>query len=158
MNLEQQIRDLHAKGTARSVATELLGLNRYSFADILETMGLTWPNKNAARVVEIDGIRDTIKRHAERIGIATETLRWRMSNGFEASAPKCRREITRADAERFVSLRKAGVPSWDAAQRIGRTYRSAHAAAIRFCPGYLELSAQTPRIRRTKAQLKGETQ
>lgn len=155
MSTEHRIRELHSRGTARTVAAELLGLSRTTFSDIIDNMGLNWPSKNAAKIHEINGISDTIKGHAERLGIAPESLRWRIRNSFDNGAEKNRRRISLEDAQRFVLLRQQGVASWDAANRIGRAYRTAHAAALRLCPGYRELSASAPRVRRTRAQIKG---
>ncbi len=155
MDLETRIRELHAKGYSRTRAADLIGVPFGRFCLMIEAMGLEW----AAHSIQpkdrgkhfIDGIWDTLKGHAKRMGLSRSGLRWRIQKKIKLDT-KVTTPITPEDAHRFMELRRQQVPARKAAAIIGRPYNSLRLAAKRHCPEYDKVVEKAVRQRQNLAK------
>lgn len=134
MELEARIRELHASGISKTKAAEQLGIHKYHLEKYLIVLDLDWKPRIRGGSYVIDGVKDTLAGHAERLGVTVATIRWRLQRNQPLDAPPAIDLVIEAEAQAFTELRQEGVPALKAAQIVGRPYESLKNAAKRFCP------------------------
>lgn len=145
---EQQVRDLHQTGISRTKAAEILGAHKYHLEKYLKVIKLDWKPRVRGGSYVIDGVKDTLAGHSQRLGVTVGTIRWRLDRQQPLTAPAAINPVSQAEAITFTVLRKVGVPAWKAAVMVGRPYGTLNIAARRLRPDYLSVTAAAPRIRR----------
>lgn len=158
MELEKRIRELHASGISKTKASEQLGMPMYQLEKRLSLMQLYWKPRVRGGNFVIDGVKDTIEGHSKRLGMTASTIRSRLIRQIPLTAPPAIGSVTQAEAQAFTELRQEGMAAWRAAQTVGRPYESLKNAAKRFCPDYLKVAANAPRIRRSPEEIQAEAQ
>lgn len=143
---EQQVRALHLTGISKTKAAEILGVHKYHLEKYLKVIKLDWKPRVRGGSYVIDGVKDTLAGHAERLGVTVATIRWRLERNQPLDAPPVIDPVIEAEAQAFTELRQEGVPALKAAQIVGRPYESLKNAAKRFCPDdYLKVVSTAPR-------------
>lgn len=151
---EQQVRALHSTGISRTKAAEILGTHKYHLEKYLKVINLAWKPRVRGGSYIIDGVKDTLARHAQRLGVTVATIRWRLERQQPLTAPAAARPVSQVEAITFTALRKVGAPAWQAAVIVGRPYRTMNLAARRLCPNYQTIADNAPRIRRSPEEIK----
>jgi len=148
MDILEDIKRLKESGISRTKAAEALGMPRFKLEEILEVVGIDWP-KQGGPTYDIDGVTRTIQAHANKLGLPASTIRQRLKDGRDPTAPSAIVPITPDEANTYAELRKAGVGAWEAARQVGRPYNSLKNAARRHVPDYEEIADSAPRSRRS---------
>ena len=150
--LENRIREAHARRISSAIAADLCGISVCKLKRIARLLGLDWPNTKA-KPVTIDGITDSVNGHARRLGMSAGCLAWRLDR-YGTPHPEYIRGRRPAGLERFVELRRQGLPAWEAAAKAGDTYtRLDKWAKAEFGDEYRAIVRKAKRVRRTRAQL-----
>lgn len=156
---EQQVRALHLTGISKTKASEILGIHKYHLEKYLKVIGLEWKSRVRGGSYVIDGIKDTLAGHSERLGVTIATIRWRLERNLPMDAPPAIDMVIEAEAQAFTELRKEGVPALQAAKIVGRPYESLKNAAKRFCPDdYMKVVCTAPRGKQRPANDSAEDQ
>lgn len=150
---EQQVRALHLTGISRTKAAQILGTHKYHLEKYLKVIKLDWKPRVRGGSYVIDGVKDTLARHAQRLGVTVATIRWRLERQQPLTAPAAINPVSQVEAITFTALRKVGVPAWNAAVIVGRPYGTLNIAAGRLRPDYLTVTASAPRIRRSPKEI-----
>lgn len=153
MDIESQIRTLHASGISRAKAALTIGIPRWRLDLFISAMNLDWKLRIRGGSCVIDGITDTLLGHSERLGVSVGKIRWRLQNDKPLEAPTTITLVTPEEAQQYTELRKQGVAAWEAAKVVGRPYNTLRLAAKKFCPEYLEVAKAAPRIRRSPEEI-----
>ncbi len=153
MELDARIRELHTKRIAHTVAAELLGICRKTLARKIAELGLDWPKGIPGGGTVVDGVRDSLERHALKRNMTPGRLAWLMQNKQPLNTPAPPAEPTPEEARAFTELRRQGVPAWEAATRMGRPYETIRKAALRYCPDYRGVVKNAPRVRRSTTEI-----
>lgn len=150
--LLSRVQELHGQKISRSRAAKALSIPVWKLDILISHLGLNWQRRIQGGTVEINGIVDSWAGHSERLGIPVGALRWRVKNRGtiekEEVAP-----VTEQEARQFTDLRKAGLPAWAAAARVGRPYANLRAVAIKYCEDYAVAVIDAPRIRRSLEEI-----
>lgn len=152
MDILEDIKRLKESGISRTKAAEALGMPRFKLEEILEVVGIDWP-KQGGPTYDIDGVTRTIQAHANTLGVPASTIRQRLKDGRDPTAPSAIVPVTLDEANAYAELRKAGVPAWEAAKQMGRPYNTLKNAAKKFVPGYEQITATAPRVRRSDEEI-----
>lgn len=145
---EQQVRTLHLSGISKTKAAQILGAHKYHLEKYLKVINLDWKPRVRGGSYVIDGVKDTLARHANRLGVTVAAIRWRLERNQPLDAPPVIDPVIEAEAKAFTELRQEGVPAMKAAKIVGRPYESLKNAAKRFCPDdYLKVVSTAPRGR-----------
>lgn len=150
--LEADIRKLHEEGISRAKASEKLGISYNRLTLILGAIDLEWKTNIRGGTI-IDGIQDSLEGHSERLGVSVGKIRSRMKRQRPINGPAFYKPVTMAEATIFMEHRRAGVPAWEAAERVGRLYDVLKHACKRMLPDYEKVVEAAPRIRRTQEEI-----
>ena len=150
MEIEEKIREMAKAKVPMYLASQRLGIYREKFDAIVEAMGLVWPSRH--RTYVLDGVEDTIAGHARRLGIGRTRLSNRLKAGIDHHIQIVRSQVTDQDVERFMYLREAGIPAWQAAVEVGHHYNTLRKHALGN-PRYAEVMKAVKRVRRTPKQI-----
>jgi lambda repressor-like predicted transcriptional regulator len=142
VNIEDEIRRLRDSRLSRTAAAKALNVDRAKFDLMLEAIDLSWDQRGNQGRYEIDGIRDSLDRHAERLGIGVGALRFRLAQNQDLEGPSRIRPVTNDEAAEFVRLRREGISAQQSADQVGRPYNTLKNAAKRLFPDYEEVVAK----------------
>lgn len=151
MDLDTRIKELHGKCISQTRAADLLGISRDKLSRRISALGLDWPKgiPGPGGGTVINGVRDSLERHALSMGMTPGRLAWRLKTKQPLDKPGPV-EATPEIAREFTELRRSGVGPKEAAARLGVTYETIRRAAIQHCPDYRDVVKSAPRVRRTK--------
>lgn len=148
MDIEAEIRQMHAAGKSRTLAADLLGVSRAKLDTLSDYLGITWTAGRAVKQMTINGVSDTVKGHAQRLGLSVKAFRERINSGLSLTKPPIR-ACTKAEARKFMRLRARGKSVEDAAAAVGRPYNTLRLAALNFFPDeYKKLVSESKRVRK----------
>lgn len=152
-DLVASIGKLSASGISKNRAASILKITPEKLGKMIMRLDLEWkpPVKTGSQV--IDGIRDSLQGHSQRLGITVGQLRSRLKRQQPLIGPPAVKPIDMAEARRFLEHRKNGLPAWKAAEQVGRPYGSLKDACKRLLPDYDEVVMSAPRIRRSPEEL-----
>ncbi len=144
VNIEDEIRKLRESRLSRTAAAKALNVDLSKFDLMLEAIDLDWDHKivRGTAKYEINGVRDTLENHANRLGVGVGALRWRLAQNQDLEGPSKIPPITEEEAASFVQLRKEGLSALQAAEQVGRPYNTLKNAAKRMFPEYEEVVAK----------------
>lgn len=144
VNIEDEIRRLRESRLSRTAAARALNVDLGKFDLMLEAINVEWdhkPVRNTGRH-EIDGIRDSLEGHAQRLGVGVGALRFRLAQNQDLEGPSRIQPVTEEEAGEFVRLRREGHSAQKAAEQVGRPYNTLKNAAKRLFPDYEEVVAK----------------
>lgn len=156
--LEDKVRKLCAAGISKGKAASMLGLSRERLSVIVDAIGLEWKTRLRGGTYVIDGIKDSLQAHSERLGVSVGMIRSRLKRQQPITAPPLYRPIDLAEATRFMEYRRNGLPAWKAAEKVGRPYGSLKDACKRLLPDYDKVVIAAPRVRRTSEDIEAAEQ
>jgi hypothetical protein len=156
MTISDQITELNRSGLSKVKTAKALGLTVDALNHLIQSHGIKWVPRIGLGTVIIDGIKDSLDAHAERLGISVGCLRWRLQNHKDLKDPVAIVPVTEDEAKRFTQLRREGYSHQQAADVVGRPYNTLRRAAIKYCPDYhlvVEQAAKVSNASRSRKML-----
>lgn len=147
VNIEDEIRKLRESRRSRTAAAKALNVDLGKFDLMLQAIDLDWDHKivRGTGSHEIDGVRDSLAAHADRLGVGVGALRWRLAQNQDIEGPSRIQPVTDSEAGEFVRLRREGLSAQEAADKVGRPYNTLKNAAKRLYPEYEKVVATANR-------------
>ena len=147
VNIEDDIRRLRESRLSRSAAAKALNIELRKFDLMLEAIDMDWDHKivRGTGRHEIDGVRDSLAAHADRLGVGVGALRWRMAQNQELEGGSRIQPVTDSEVGEFVRFRREGLSAQEAADKVGRPYNTLKNAAKRLYPEYEKVVATANR-------------
>lgn len=144
MTVAEQLKRFAAQGMTRTQAASALNIDVRQLTELASECGVTFRRRGE---MEIDGVWGTASEHAKRLGMSVSCLRWRLQHG-RMGAPR-KTPISDAEIDKYIAMRRDGVPAWDAAAATGRPYNTMRLAANRR-PEYRQFIAEQAGTRRRR--------
>lgn len=156
--LEGKIRKLCESGVSKGKAAAMLKVSRERLNVLVATLGLEWKTRSGGGTYVINGIKDSLQGHSERLGVSVGIIRSRLKRQQPITPEAVYKPIDLAEARRFMEHRRNGLPAWQAAEKVGRPYGSLKDACKRLFPDYEEIVVTAPRVRRSSEEIEAAEQ